>query len=325
MSAAVFFKVDCHITRPGDAVFVVGDHEELGAWNPAQAVPCITTPLLFPKWKAGVTLPLGQKVEFKLIVQRADGRSPDKVLWEKGENRVLLIPNDSDDTQVQVSVDCAWGHHQRPIKSSVSVYVSLAKKHHNIDVEVIDLGQYSQKHCHSCMFLTCSAALADRRLRGYADVELPGFLGSALESCGIFEQTSSVEELVAEHQRHRDSTLGRMADALRHAACELLLCNEAFFLPFFHPVHEVSGTVSDAPSETERYQRWVEKLRGDEEGDELVILALAQLCGIAVQPVQQSGYRVPLMDPTGAELYKGCITYWGNDDRHWVWLRNLNE
>lgn len=213
----------------------------------------------------------------------------------------------------------------RPIKAPVSLYVSLAKKHHNIDVEVIDLGQYSQKHCNSCMFLTCSVALADRRLKGYADAELPGVLGSALESCGVFEQTSSVEELVAEHQRHRDSTLGRMADALRHAACELLLCDEAFYLPFFHPVHEVSGTISDAPSETERYRRWVEKLRGDEEGDELVILALAHLCGVAVQPVQQSGYRVPLMDPTGAESYKGCITYWGNDDRHWVWLRNLNE
>merc|ERR1719263_393630 len=65
-------------------------------------------------------------------------------------------------------------------------------------------------------------------------------------------------------------------------------------------------------------------LRGDEEGDELVILALARLLGIAVQPVQQSGYRVPLMDPTGA-TETHCISYWGNDDRHWVWLRAINE
>ena len=66
------------------------------------------------------------------------------------------------------------------------------------------------------------------------------------------------------------------------------------------------------------------KLRKDEEGDELVILALARLLGMAVQPVQQSGYRVPLMDPTGA-AETDCISYWGNDDRHWVWLRVLNE
>lgn len=113
MSAAVLFKVDCHITRPGDAVFIVGDHEEVGAWNPAQAVPCITTPLVFPKWTSEkITLPLGHKVEFKLMVQRADGRAPEKALWEKGENRVLLIPKTSNATQVQVSVNCAWGYHQ---------------------------------------------------------------------------------------------------------------------------------------------------------------------------------------------------------------------
>ena len=31
--------------------------------------------------------------------------------------------------------------------------------------------------------------------------------------------------------------------------------------------------------------RWVSKLRGDEEGDELVVLALSRLCGVAIQPV----------------------------------------
>ena len=66
------------------------------------------------------------------------------------------------------------------------------------------------------------------------------------------------------------------------------------------------------------------RLRGDEEGDELVMLALARILGIAIQPVQQSGYRVPLMDPMGVFDKEGA-SYWGNDDRHWVWLRERLE
>ncbi|CAE7305807.1 unnamed protein product, partial [Symbiodinium necroappetens] len=88
---------------------------------------------------------------------------------------------------------------------------------------------------------------------------------------------------------------GRMADALRHAACELLRDDKEFFLPFFHPVY-----LPDAGTPP-TYDRWVESLRGSEEGDELVILALAMLCGMAVQPVQKSGYRVPVMDPCDAK------------------------
>ena len=42
--------------------------------------------------------------------------------------------------------------------------------------------------------------------------------------------------------------------------------------------------------------------------------------------VQKSGYRVPLMDPCGElERTSGWISYWGNDDRHWVWLKRGNQ
>lgn len=203
----------------------------------------------------------------------------------------------------------------RPVGGPADAYVALARKHHALEVSVVDLGQYSSEHSNSCMFLTCSAAIAHRRLQGHADAELPGLLGAALDAAGAFAQTTSIEDLVEEHSRTRLSVLGRMADALRHAACEVLLHDEAFYLPFFHPV-----TAADVVPTAEDFRKWVERLRGDEEGDELVILALARLCGMAVQPVQQSGYRVPLMDPTGA-VESGFVTYWGNDDRHWVWLR----
>ncbi|CAK0832826.1 unnamed protein product [Prorocentrum cordatum] len=53
----------------------------------------------------------------------------------------------------------------RPVGAPVDAYVSLAKKHHGVGVEVIDLGGASAKRNNSCMFLTCSAALADRRAK----------------------------------------------------------------------------------------------------------------------------------------------------------------
>merc|ERR1711990_320886 len=56
-----------------------------------------------------------------------------------------------------------------------------------------------------------------------------------------------------------------------------------------------------------------------------VVLALARLLGIAIQPVQQTGYRVPLMDPIEAALHGGSSVFWGNDDIHWVWLRLKKE
>eukprot|EP00930_Biecheleria_cincta_P078426 TRINITY_DN65889_c0_g1_i1.p2 TRINITY_DN65889_c0_g1~~TRINITY_DN65889_c0_g1_i1.p2 ORF type:complete len:447 (+),score=83.26 TRINITY_DN65889_c0_g1_i1:75-1415(+) len=205
----------------------------------------------------------------------------------------------------------------RPVGAPVEVYVTLAEQHHGVKVEVIDLGARSAKHTNSCMFLTCAAALADRRAKGYEDSP-PGVLGDLLAAAAPGgNDMTPIEELIEQHRRTRAGTLGRMADALRHCACEYLTIEEESFLPYFSPVRGVAGGGEDAMKQA--YANWVQKLREDEEGDELVILALATLLGLAVQPVQQSGYRVPLMDPTEAK--EDCILYWGNDDRHWVWLR----
>lgn len=204
----------------------------------------------------------------------------------------------------------------RPSDSPLSLYVDLAKKHHDVGVEVVDLGQYSAKHNNSCMFLTCAVALADRRERGYDDGPV-GLVGEQIEAAVPFGQAISLADLIHEHLQDRCSMLGQMADILRHAACEVLLSDKEYFLPFFHPISVAHGV-----SDKDAYGRWISKMRGDEEGDELVVLALSRLCGMAVQPVQKSGYRVPLMDPFGEkESATGWISYWGNDDRHWVWLR----
>lgn len=200
-----------------------------------------------------------------------------------------------------------------PSDGPLAVYIGLAKRHHNFEAEVIDLGQYSAKHSNSCMFLTCAVALADRRERGHDDGPL-GTVAEKIEAALPFGQAISLADLIQEHQQDRCSTLGLMADVLRDAACEVLLSEKDYFVPFFHPVSLVHGA-----SSKDSYEMWVGRLRGDEEGDELVVLALSRLCGMAVQPVQKSGYRVPLMDPFGDPT--GWISYWGNDDRHWVWLR----
>jgi len=205
----------------------------------------------------------------------------------------------------------------RPTSGPAASYVRLTKEHHGLQIDVVDLGQYSAEHSNSCMFLTCAVTLADRRLSGFSDAELPGLLGEALDA-SFSAQTVTTEDLVEEHHVNRGGVLGRMADALRHAACEVLIYDEEFYRPFFHPV----GSMLSSPTEdiSETFKRWVKKLRGDEEGDELVMLALSRLCGMAIQTVQQSGYRVPVMDPTGA-AESGYVVYWGNDDKHWVWLR----
>jgi len=208
--------------------------------------------------------------------------------------------------------------------------VSLAKKHHGVGVEVIDLGGASAKRNNSCMFLTCSAALADRRAkaleRGRDDALPPGPLGEALAAAAPDTNapaSATIDDLIEQHRRTRHGTLGRMADALRAAACDMLTSEEDFFQPYYTPVR--GAGFSDEAESTAAYRRWVGKMRQDEEGDELVMLCLSKLLGMPVQPVQQSGYRVPLMDPKETALSEpDAISYWGNDDKHWVWLRPLS-
>lgn len=219
----------------------------------------------------------------------------------------------------------------RAIEGPMVVYVKLAKQLHGVDVTVVDLGQYSDEHSNSCMFLTCAASLAHRRLCGYADAELPGILGRAIGQSGLDQaaQCSTIEDLIVEHKQSRHSTLGRIADALRYGACEELTHSFDSYAPYFTPVARrghrgaTSMDLDDPAQMASAYETWLARLRGDEEGDELVVLALARLCGLAVQPVQKSGYRVPLMDPT--ESVADNMAYWGNDDVHWVWLRKSGD
>merc|ERR1712194_3791 len=212
----------------------------------------------------------------------------------------------------------------RPVGGSMDTYATIAKRHYDVETEVVDLGQYSAEHSNSCMFLTCAISMAHRRLEGFEDAVIPGILGQAIEDSGCFKQTT-FELLIEEHKRSRISALGRLADALRHAACEVLLADEDFYIPFYNPVRRRDpGAGNDRGPNAEDFRRWVKNLRSSEEGDALVLLALTRLCGMAVQPVHKVGYRVPLMDPLDVGE-SGHFHYWGNDDRHWVWLRVVKK
>lgn len=72
----------------GQNVYVVGNIAELGAWNPAQAVPLTTGPGTYPRWTGSGSLPTNSAVEYKFIIKQ-DGQP---VIWETGGNRTLTTP-----------------------------------------------------------------------------------------------------------------------------------------------------------------------------------------------------------------------------------------
>ncbi|RSM75682.1 glucan 1,4-alpha-glucosidase [Amycolatopsis sp. WAC 01375] len=67
-------------TSWGQNIFVVGDRAELGAWNPANAVPMASAD--YPLWTANVTLPKDAAFQYKYI--RKEGGN---IVWESGANR----------------------------------------------------------------------------------------------------------------------------------------------------------------------------------------------------------------------------------------------
>ncbi|MFI7056320.1 carbohydrate-binding module family 20 domain-containing protein [Streptosporangium canum] len=74
-------------TYYGQNVFVVGDVEELGGWDPAKAVAL--SPSSYPVWKATVSLPAGTAVSYKYVKKNPDG----SVTWESDPNRSFTTPS----------------------------------------------------------------------------------------------------------------------------------------------------------------------------------------------------------------------------------------
>lgn len=90
--SSVVFEVRCSQTRPGEAVFVVGGHEALGAWKTTMALPLQTSAELFPKWQTvkPVPLPVGYNVEYKFVVQKENREG--QVQWQNFQGNYRVCP-----------------------------------------------------------------------------------------------------------------------------------------------------------------------------------------------------------------------------------------
>lgn len=97
------FRARVGDTQPGQQVYVVGDAEGLGEWNPEQALACTTEPEIFPVWKSeAITINASiAKIQFKLVIC-GNGKEP---RWEGGENRELALSEGA----ASMSVECTWG------------------------------------------------------------------------------------------------------------------------------------------------------------------------------------------------------------------------
>ncbi|MEV5678707.1 carbohydrate-binding module family 20 domain-containing protein [Streptomyces sp. NPDC052179] len=73
-------------TQPGQNIYVTGDQQALGSWDPAKALKL--DPATYPVWKLDVSLPAGTSFAYKYLRKDAAGN----VTWESGANRTATVP-----------------------------------------------------------------------------------------------------------------------------------------------------------------------------------------------------------------------------------------
>ncbi|MFG3009433.1 CBM20 domain-containing protein [Streptomyces cinerochromogenes] len=85
---SVSFSVQA--TTEGETLLVSGSAPQLGAWDPAKAVPLGTTASAYPHWTTGIRLPVGLTVQYKYLKRSPTG----VVTWENTPNRTLTVAPD---------------------------------------------------------------------------------------------------------------------------------------------------------------------------------------------------------------------------------------
>jgi len=120
--ASVHFVVRCPATAEGDAVYVIGEHENLGAWDPARAVRLRTSDSLWPMWGGNVRLPAGLDVRWKLVIRGRDGAVREWELSGRGDRTLHIDPAGTD---LVVRVDYDVGEHEEPPAESPGLAGSL--------------------------------------------------------------------------------------------------------------------------------------------------------------------------------------------------------
>lgn len=87
----VTFQCDNGVTTQGYSVYVVGNHSNLGDWNPANAIKLDPDP--YPTWTKKVLFPGaddGKNVEWKCIV-RSEADVNDVQKWQGDPNNVVKL------------------------------------------------------------------------------------------------------------------------------------------------------------------------------------------------------------------------------------------
>jgi hypothetical protein len=87
----VTFQCDNGVTTPGYSVYVVGNHPNLGNWDPAKAIKL--DPASYPTWTGKVLFPGaddGKDVEWKCIV-RNETLPTDVPKWQGNPNNIVKL------------------------------------------------------------------------------------------------------------------------------------------------------------------------------------------------------------------------------------------
>ncbi|CAK80965.1 unnamed protein product (macronuclear) [Paramecium tetraurelia] len=87
MSIQIYFKVRCQ-TQFKQQVYIVGDQQSMGKWNPKQGIKLDTNGDIYPLWIGTLIadFELNQLIKFKAAIVEADN-----IIWESTENRVVQV------------------------------------------------------------------------------------------------------------------------------------------------------------------------------------------------------------------------------------------
>ena len=81
-------------TKFGESVFLVGNIEELGSWEPSKAIALSTSPEHYPIWKSTTDLicPVGMEIVYKYLVKDKDSNCHWEIIaGSKSQNRQIII------------------------------------------------------------------------------------------------------------------------------------------------------------------------------------------------------------------------------------------
>ncbi|CAD8086090.1 unnamed protein product [Paramecium sonneborni] len=87
MSIQIYFKVRCE-TQFKQQVYIVGDQQLMGKWNPQKGIKLETNSDIYPLWIGTLLgdLEPNQLIKFKAVIVECE-----KIIWESTENRVVQV------------------------------------------------------------------------------------------------------------------------------------------------------------------------------------------------------------------------------------------